>query len=278
MRAILIRILLAFFFSFAKSNIYCSFLTRIVNDSYLSILLPFSNCTQSELVCARFLFAVSSISLMWLRIPFEHLRGPQCAFHDHHFYSISLLCQFVIRPYVQIPSPNPIAMLYSRTIDYLYIYVYIYTHRHTNLAMWLLTHCYENGNVSRVPLNSSPSIFPTHNGFFMHTHTHTRTKPIHTQHLSSLFLVRMFVDSPRSCVPSVSSFILVTLTLLALILALCATLTVWSHVCVRIRTAFFCSLLILRLFLCRYCSGKQQQCYSILINIFDLRWDFFLTE
>lgn len=171
MRAILIRILLAFFFSFAKSNIYCSFLTRIVNDSYLSIPLPFSNCTQSELVCARFLFAVSSISLMWLRIPFEHLRGPQCAFHDHHFYSISLLCQFVIRPYVQIPSPNPIAMLYSRTIDYLYIYVYIYTHRHTNLAMWLLTHCYENGNVSRVPLNSSPSIFPTHNGFFMHTHT-----------------------------------------------------------------------------------------------------------
>lgn len=68
---------------------------------------------------------------------------------------------------------------------------------------------------------------------------------------------------------TVSFFILVTLTLLALIFAVCAHIV--SHECVRF--VFFSLFLLFISFFCRYYSGKQQQCYTILINI--LRWDYF---
>lgn len=43
----------------------------------------------------------------------------------------------------------------------LYICAHRNTHKHTNQRCDYLPFCYGNGNVSRVPLNSSPSIFPT---------------------------------------------------------------------------------------------------------------------
>lgn len=118
-----------------------------------------------------------------------YILAPQCAFHDHQFY-LRIFRQFnqISRPYytnTQPATPNLIACLYTFSSIYIHILhvMHIYTCKyststatHQYQLCWiylpyctnkrfalslLLAVCYENGNVSRVPLNSSPSIFPT---------------------------------------------------------------------------------------------------------------------
>lgn len=57
----------------------------------------------------------------------------------------------------------------------------------------------------------------------------------------------------------------------------------WARTCVSLVYEYEFEQLFFVLFsffaiFCRYCSGKQQQCYSILINIFDSRWEFYFFQ
>lgn len=85
------------------------------------------------------------------------------------------VCMYLNTIYIR--SPCIFIILHINTSSHTRRHAHMCVHTNQRCDYLLTVCCYGNGNVSRVPLNSSPSIFPTHIPktwcFFAHAHTHT---------------------------------------------------------------------------------------------------------